>query len=67
VYLYQYFLVWLAEKTGGRCPDHLGMIRIDVQVGKQERFIARLVAPAIWLDGDKNSINLRQRLGIVEP
>ena len=44
-----------------------GVVEIDVQVGKQQRLIARLVAPTVGLDGDKDSINLRQSFGIVEP
>jgi len=43
------------------------MIWVDVQVGKQEGPVARLVTPAVGLDGDKNSIDLRQCFGIVEP
>ena len=45
----------------------LGVIGIDVEVGKQKGFIARFVTTSIWFDGDEDSINLRQGCGIVKP
>lgn len=37
----------------------LGMIWFDVEVGKQQRLVARLVAATVGFDGDENCINLR--------
>lgn len=37
-----------------------------MQIGEQQRLVAWRVASAVWFDGDKDSINLRQRFGIVK-
>jgi hypothetical protein len=42
------------------------MVRIDSQVGEEERFAARPVASAVWFHGHKHGIDLRQRLGVVK-
>ena len=66
-YLYQYFFGGRSRNTPGRFSEHLGMVWIDMQVGKQQRLLARFLASAIWFNRDKNSINLSQRFRICEP
>src|ERR1700752_4027709 len=43
-----------------------GMIGIHLEVGEQERFAAGLLTSTLRLQRDKDSVNLRERLGIVK-
>ena len=42
------------------------MVGIDSEIGKKKGFPARLIASAVRFQGYKDSIDLRQRLGIVQ-
>lgn len=43
-----------------------GMIGIHLEVGEQERFAAGLLTSALRLQRDKDSVDLRERLGVVK-
>lgn len=42
-----------------------GMVRLDLEVSKEQRLAAGMCAAAIWLHGDKDGVNLRQSPGII--
>src|ERR1700681_369943 len=41
------------------------MIRVDSQVGKEERLTAGLGAPAVWFHGHEDPVNLSERLRVI--
>ena len=41
-----------------------GMVRTDAEVGEQQLLAPGMVTSAVWFDGDKNRINVFERLRI---
>ena len=42
------------------------MVGVETEVGEEQRLGGWLRAPAVWLDRDKHSIDLRNRLCVIE-
>src|SRR5689334_21697362 len=53
-------------KAGGFEWLELRVIRVHLEIGKQQRFPAWLAALAVWLQSHEHRINLAEAVGIIE-
>ncbi len=54
------------ETSEAAARRELGVIRVNLQISKQQRLAARFVASTVGLYGHKHGVDLFERLGIVE-
>jgi hypothetical protein len=64
--LYQVIVTWRETLHQARAMPELRVVRLDLQIGEQQRFAAWLVASPVGFYGYEDSVDLFKRTSILK-